>query len=242
MGDLFKFNNEAKFRMKANETQTEAEITIYAAIGDYWFEDSVSAKSFSDQLKNLPSTITQLNVRVNSPGGDVFDGVTIYNRLKQHKANITVYVDGMAASIASIIALAGDEVIMGEGAQFMVHKPMTGGWGNSIELMDIIDRLDDIEEQMLSIYQRRTGMDRSELKSMLAKETWLDADEAIEFGFATRKAEGTEQMRVAACDLSKTPWIKKASAIKMKTKSDLVKEDVTGILSDLGNFLDEQAK
>ena len=228
--------------MKQNETQTSAEITIYAAIGDYGFEDSVSARSFSDKLKGLPETITQLDIRVNSPGGDVFDGVTIYNRLKQHKANVTVYVDGMAASIASIIALAGDEVIMGEGSQLMVHKPMSGVWGNSIEMMSVVDRLDDIEEQMLSIYQRRTGMDRSELKSMLAKETWLDADEAIEFGFATRKADGTEQMRVAACNMDKAPWIKKTPSLQMKTESDLVKEDVLGVLSDLSNFLDEQAK
>ena len=135
-----------------NKSATEAEIVIYSQIGtDFWGE-GVSAKSFSEEMKKLSDTVSTINVRINSPGGDVFDGITIYNRLKQHKAKKIVHIDGLAASIASIIALAGDEVHMGEGALYMVHLPWTWAVGNRSDLDNTVNRLMDVEEQMLVIY------------------------------------------------------------------------------------------
>ncbi len=239
MGDLIKICKDKKnFRIKA-KTETEAEITIYAAIGNYWFEDSVSAKTFADELKELPKSIETINVRINSPGGDVFDGITIYNRLKQHKAKVVVYIDAIAASIASIIAMAGDEIVMGEGSQIMIHKPMTGIYGNSLEMQDVMDRLDDIEEQMLSIYQRRTGTDRAEIRAMVAKETWLDAETAVELGFANRIMANDEELKVAAYDVSKVSWIQNKAAIAGQTKEDLIKDKVGSALEGLEEFLDK---
>lgn len=196
----------AKFKV-VNKTVTTAEIIIYSEIGFSWWGDGIDAKSFSDELKEIPKSVTQIDVRINSPGGDVFDGITIYNRLKQHSANVTVYVDGLAASIASIIMMAGDEIILSEGAMIMVHKPMSGLFGNSIELEELISRLDDVEEQLVGIYKRKTGLDRSEIKSMLAKETWLGAEEAIELGFVDKIMEEDDEVQMAA-SFNKCPWMK----------------------------------
>jgi len=191
-----------------NKTTTEAEIILYAGIGqDYWGDGSmISAKAFSDELKKLPDTVKTLNIRINSPGGDVFDGIAIFNRLKQHKAKKIVYVDGLAASIASIIALAGDEIIMGEGALFMVHLPWTMTMGNRMEIENTVNRLMDVEEQMLGIYSKKTGLDRSEIRSLLEVETWMGADEAIEHGFVDSKAEDTVAIAASAI---KSRWIGK---------------------------------
>jgi len=230
MGDLLKIKKGKGLSIK-NKNATTAEITIYSSIGEDFWGDAVSAKSFHNELKNLSDKITNIDVRINSPGGDVFDGITIYNRLKQHKAKVTTYVDGMAASIASIIALAGDEVIFSEGASMMIHKPWTLTAGNSLELQETIDRLEDVEEQLVGIYARKTGLDRSEIKNMLAKETWFLADEAIELGFADKSMEG---MAIAA-SMEKAVWIRNKAGLA--NKQDSMKDKITNKLKEMTDYL-----
>jgi len=206
-----------------NKTATEAEIIVYAGIGqDSWGNGSmISAKQFSEELKKIPETVNKINVRINSQGGDVFDGIAIYNRLKQHKAKKIVHIDGLAASIASIIALAGDEIIIGEGALFMIHLPWTGARGNRMDLDNIVNRLMDVEEQMLGIYAKKTKLDKNEIRSLLEKETWLNANEAIEHGFVDSKSDDTVAIAASAIQSS---WIAKkpekffsdVEAMKMK--------------------------
>lgn len=213
-----------------NKSATKAEIVLYAGIGqDFWGDGSmISAKQFSDELKKIDSSVNEIVVRINSPGGDVFDGIAIYNRLKQHKAKITVIVDGLAASIASIIALAGDEIHIGEGALFMVHLPWTMAYGNRMELDNTVSRLMDVEEQMIGIYTKKTGLDRAEIKAMLEAETWLNADEAIEKGFVDSKIEESTPIAASAIE---SRWINRKpktynsvdGAIN-STKNDLVKK------------------
>lgn len=231
MPKLLDFASRAGHRLTIrNKSATKAEIVLYAGIGQDWWGDGsmVSDKQFSDELKKLDSSVNEISVRINSPGGDVFHGLAIYNRLKQHKAKVTVHIDGWAASIASIIALAGDEVIMGEGAQFMIHLPWTFAMGNRMELDNTVNRLMDVEEQMISIYAKRSGLDRAEIKAMLEKETWMDADTAIEHGFVTSKAE--DSMPIAA-SAAKSLWLGKVpKTFRSETdavnsaKSDLVKK------------------
>lgn len=191
-----------------NKSASEAEIIIYAEIGqDYWGDGSmISAKQFSEELKKIPDTVNTLHVRINSGGGDVFDGITIFNRLKQHKAKKIVHIDGLAASIASIIALAGDEIRMGEAAMYMIHLPWTIAMGDRTAFDNMINRLMDVEEQMLGIYARKTKLDKNEIRAMLEEETWMGADQAIELGFADKKVEDT--VAIAASAL-KAKWIAK---------------------------------
>lgn len=214
-----------------NKSATEAEITIYQAIGaDDFFGENLSAKKFSEELKNISDTVKTIHVRINSPGGSVFDGMTIFNRLKQHKAKKIVYIDGLAASIASIIALAGDEIIMGEGALYMIHLPWTWVVGDRIAMENTTNRLMDIEEQMLGIYSKKTKMDRSEIRALLEKETWLDADEAIEMGFADKKME--ESLPIAASVMDSKWFNKKPKSYKSETK----------VVDDAKNILVEKIK
>lgn len=221
-----------------NKSIKSAEISIYGAIGSYFWEDSISAKQFNEEIKKLPESIEDITLRINSPGGDVFDGISIMNRLKQHKAKVTVYIDGLAASIASIIAMAGDKIIMGEGALMMIHKPMTMVSGNSVDLEETIKRLDDVEEQLLSIYQRRTKLDRSTLRNMLSKTTWMDASEAKELGFIDDMMADEDTLKIAAC-VDKAYWLKDMP--KMKSKNTYIKEKLTNLRSEVGNLLASRA-
>ena len=235
MGKLLNIKKDREFKV-INKSITVAEIILYADIGEDWWGDgsSVSARDFNKILKDIPDSVNEIQLRINSPGGDVFDGITIYNRLKQHKAKIVVYVDAMAASIASIIALAGDEIIFGEGASMMIHKPWTRATGNSNDIMNVVDRLDEVEEQLVGIYARRTGMERAELKDLMAKETWFDAEQAIEAGFADRAMEQGEDFNVAA-SLDGASWIRNKP--NFKNFNDIVKKEINTCKDDIENYL-----
>jgi ATP-dependent Clp endopeptidase proteolytic subunit ClpP len=196
------------FQIKA-KSATKAEIIIYEQIGASFWDGGISAKQFSEEMKKIEASVTEITVRINSPGGDVFDGVAIYNRLKQHKAKKIIYVDGLAASIASVIALAGDEIIMSEGSLFMIHLPWTWAMGNRKDIENTLDRLAIVEDQIVNIYAKKTGMSRDEIKQKLEAETWMDADESIELGFADKKSE-EESLPIAASVFDKSKWINKA--------------------------------
>ncbi|QPA33424.1 head maturation protease, ClpP-related [Thermaerobacillus caldiproteolyticus] len=166
-------------------TNNSAELTIYSPIDDEesWWYDSVTPKSLLRDLDAL-GDVSEITVRINSGGGSAFAGLTIYEILKSHKATIITRVDGLAASAASIIAMAGDKIIMGTGAMLMIHNPWTIAIGESKDLRHTADVLDKVSQSLISVYSDRTGLDAKEIKKMLDKETWLTADEAVEKGFA----------------------------------------------------------
>lgn len=223
------------FQIK-NKTATSAEIILYGAIGTSWYEDAISAKQFSDEINKLEPTVKNLTVRINSPGGDVFDGISIYNRLKQHPAKVTVYIDGLAASIASIIALAGDEVIMGEGALYMIHLPSTVAAGDRNNFENTINLLMDVEEQLISIYQAKCGKKktRNEIRAMMENETWLDSTQAIAEGFCDSTT--SETMPIAASVLDRAKWLNKVPR-GIKTLDDEVKTEIENLRSKIEKVL-----
>lgn len=210
---------------------TKGELTLYGNIGASFWEEGITAKSVADALKAMDPAVNELTVRINSGGGDVFDGVAIYNRIKQFKGKKTVIVDGLAASIASIIMLAGDEIILSEGVLVMIHLPWTMAMGNRTDIENTVDRLRDVEEQMLTMYSKKTGQDRNILRGMLEKETWMDADQAIELGFATSKSED-ESLPIAA-SVMKSPWMAKAPR-NYKSETALVTGNIKDLKSKIG--------
>jgi HK97 family phage major capsid protein/ATP-dependent Clp endopeptidase proteolytic subunit ClpP len=177
----------------------EAEIFIYEEIGEGWY-GGISAKKFADDLKAL-GEIAKITLRINSPGGDVFDGNTIYNILKQHKASVVVYIDGLAASIASIIAMAGDEIFIADNAMVMVHNPSTFAVGYADDLRKTADLLDKIAGSIVVTYVKRTGQDEAKIKELMANETWMSAQEALQNGFADQIVDAVPA--AAHFDLSK---------------------------------------
>ncbi len=158
-----------------------AEIVIYDEIGAF----GIPAKAFLDELKGL-GPVAELTVRINSPGGSVFDGVAIYNALKRHDAVITVWIDGIAASIASMIAMAGDEVVMPENAMLVLHDPSGLVAGTASDMRATADALDKMAAAMVAAYRDKSGRDDAEIGALMAAETWLSAQEAVALGVADR--------------------------------------------------------
>ena len=179
-----KTNNQSWYSIKAKANDT-AEISIYDEIG-FW---GVSAASFAQDLKDCGNNLKQINLHIHSPGGDVFDGIAIYNLLKNHPANVTVYIDGLAASMASVIAMAGNEVIMPENAMMMIHKPWGIQGGDAEDMRKYADLLDKIENTLIPAYASKTGKTPEELAEMLSAETWLNGKECVDQGFADKLAE-----------------------------------------------------
>lgn len=167
--------------------QKSAEVLIYDPIGADWYGNGVTAKKFRDDLAAM-GDVSEIIVRINSPGGEVFDGLSIYNTLKEHPASVTVHVDGLAASIASVIAMAGDRIVMGEGAMFMVHSPWTVAMGNADNMRETADMLDKVEVGLVDAYVSRTGKTRAVVQKWMEGETWFTRDEAIDAGLATERA------------------------------------------------------
>lgn len=159
----------------------KAVVYIYEDIGDGWL-GGISAKAFADQLNAL-GQMDEINVRINSAGGSVFDGFAMYNTLLKNSATIIVDVDGLAASIASIIAMAGDEVNMSSNALMMIHDPWIVAGGSADELREQADLLDKVRGQLLATYVSRTDADEKVISDMMTAETWMTSDEALAAGF-----------------------------------------------------------
>lgn len=181
------------YNIKQDEDARHAEILIYDEIASGCIADVlglVSAKRFVSDLMALD--VDTITLRINSPGGDVFDGVAIYNALRDHDARVSVKVDGLAASIASVIMLAGDERHVGIGAKVMIHNPWCMTMGESSDMRKTADLLDDIRDGILDVYVDRTGADRDELAAAMGAETWFSSKDALAMGFATAVDESVD--------------------------------------------------
>lgn len=181
-------NQKSWFRMQAKEDQT-VDIYIYDEIGGW----GISARRFTEDLISL-GNLSHINLHIHSPGGEVFDGIAIYNQLKNHSATITVYIDGLAASMASVIAMVGDTVIMPKNAMMMIHKPWGVSWGDANDMREYADLLDKLENVLIPAYVAKTGKTTEEITAMLEQETWLDGDECVEQGFADKVIEPVKAM------------------------------------------------
>ena len=191
---MTKVTNWLSYQPRASAMEP-ATIQIFDQIGEDWFGGSgVSAKAFSQTLQDIGQG--PLVVEINSPGGNVWDGLSIYNMLRGRQAPVTTRVVGIAASIASIIALAGDTVEMAEASLFMIHDPSGMVAGTSEDMRKMADALDQHAEVLAGIYAKATGKPTSQIRAAMKAETWFTAQEAIQFGLAHR---ATEQLAMAAC-------------------------------------------
>ena len=174
-------------------------ITAKGGVGEIHIFDIIdvfgaNARSFVKDLKAI-GDVSVLNVHINSPGGDVFEGNTIYNLLKNHKATVNVFVDGLAASIASVIAMAGDKIIMPKNSMMMIHDPAMFAFGTAEDMKKNADVLDKVKQTLVAAYQAKTGLNEAEIKTLMADETWFTADEAVAMKFAD---EVQEEVSIAA--------------------------------------------
>lgn len=159
-----------------------SEIWLYEQIGRDWFGDGLTAKDFLKELNAIKSP--KIDLHINSPGGEVFEGTAIYNGIKNHPASTTAYIDGIAASIASVIALAGEKVIMAANAMFMMHLPSGLVMGTAADMRKTAEALDKIRDSMVTAYTAKSKQTDADIIALLEEETWFTAAEAQEAGFA----------------------------------------------------------
>lgn len=177
-----------------NKADDSAEILIYEQIGkSFWDDSGVGAKQFAEDLKGLSAKgVKNLEVGINSPGGSVFEGLAIYNLLKAFNGNVDTRVDGIAASIASVIAMAGKTVKMPANAMFMIHDPASYAMGTADDMRKQADVLDKVKESLIAVYKAKTGLPEDEIASLMKDETWFTASHAKEKGFANVITDAVE--------------------------------------------------
>jgi ATP-dependent Clp protease protease subunit len=165
-----------------NEDTGAAELIFNGPISeDTWFGDEITPAMFRNELAKVSGDLT---VWLNSPGGDVFAASQIYTMLRNHKGKVTVKIDGIAASAASVVAMAGDETLIAPTGMLMIHNPSTVAFGNKEAMQKAIELLDEVKESIINAYELRTGLSRSRISHLMDSETWMNAKRAIELGFA----------------------------------------------------------
>ena len=185
-----------KFWNWKNQTET-AERTLFlngTIAEESWFDDEITPQLFKDELMSGSGNIT---VWINSPGGDCVAAAQIYNMLMDYKGDVTVKIDGIAASAASVIAMAGTKVLVSPVSMIMIHNPMTAAFGNSDEMQRAIEMLSSVKDSIINAYEIKTGLSRAKLSHLMDAETWMDANKAVELGFADgimSRADETEDM------------------------------------------------
>lgn len=188
------------YEIRAEAGDDHAEILIYSPIGKSYWEETVEAKKFVEEINDLD--VSTIALRINSPGGSVFDGTAIFNAIVRHKATVTTYIDGLAASIASVIALAGDKVVMADNAMFMIHNPWTVAVGNSDDMRKTAEVLDKIRDVMVRVYDKKASLEADAIRDAMAEETWYDADEALDAGFVDEVVDGRDISAISHFDAS----------------------------------------
>ena len=160
----------------------ERVLELYGTIAEEsWFDDDITPRMFKDELNSGSGDVT---VWINSPGGDCIAASQIYTMLMDYKGNVTVKIDGIAASAASVIAMAGTKVLMAPTALMMIHNPMTGAFGDHEDMQKAIEMLNEVKESIINAYEIRTNLSRAKLSHLMSSETWMNAKKAIELGFA----------------------------------------------------------
>ncbi|MGG6831957.1 UNVERIFIED_CONTAM: Clp protease ClpP [Streptococcus canis] len=219
---------------QSEEEVTERILFLNGTIAEEsWFDDDVTPQLFKEELNGGSGNIT---VWINSPGGDCVAAAQIYNMLMEYKGGVTVKIDGIAASAASVIAMAGTKVLMSPVSMLMIHNPMTLAFGNVGEMEKAIAMLDEVKESIINAYEIKTGMSRAKLSHLMDVETWMDANKAVELGFADDILKRSETTNMEVPQVSM--MYSKAQVVnslmdKLATKCRIEnKETNTGVKAD----------
>ena len=218
------------------ETGSYAEFYIYDVIGSDMWDDGIKAIDFINQVKNAKQK--DIHIHINSPGGIAFDGVSIFHALQESKKNIRTITDGIAASAASIVFMAGTERHMPLGSMLMIHKAWTIAAGNELKFIKNAERLKKLDEQLASIYASASNHDVNKISKMMEDETYIDSKDAVDMGFATEIIEGA---KIAALKFDKNllPGLPESFN---KMQSALNKRDIEAALRDAGWSISEAKK
>lgn len=198
-----------------------------------WFDDDVTPQMFKDELFAADGDVT---IWINSPGGDCIAASQIYSMLMDYKGNVTVKIDGIAASAASVIAMAGTEVLMAPTALMMIHNPATMAFGDHVEMQKAIEMLDEVKESIINAYEIKTGLTRAKLSHLMDDETWMNAKKAMELGFADGMLEDDKKSEAPEAYAFSSKAIDRALMNKLVDKTRAEKQpepEVTGRSVDM---------
>lgn len=202
MKKFWNWKNRTVANQETQEQALERTLFLNGTIAEEsWFDDDVTPQLFKDELNSGSGDIT---VWINSPGGDCVAAAQIYNMLMDYKGNVTVKIDGIAASAASVIAMAGAKVLVSPVSMLMIHNPATVACGDSSEMQKAISMLNEVKESIINAYEIKTGMSRAKLSRLMDAETWMDANSAVEMGFADgvlERASDTSEQGNAVTDV-----------------------------------------
>lgn len=210
------------------KSKDKGELMIYGDISDVkWYEEDVTPKDIDTALKDLKDC-KEIDIYINSYGGSVFAGLAIVSMLERCTATKTVYIDGIAASMGSVIAMVGDKIIMPENALMMIHKPSGCAFGNADEMRKQADMLDKAEEALCGLYMKRFNKSETELKDLLKAETWLNSDEALSYGLIDSVSDALEMVASAKGIILNKLEIGKENPIynKLKSKGDITNLEI----------------
>lgn len=222
------------YDIKNIASSNSTEVMIYDEIGNY----GVDAKSFIDEVKAIPTEKSVL-LRINSPGGSVVDGLAIYDAIARMPQKVTTRIEGIAASMASVIALAGDEVTMSENSLYMIHNVWGGEVGGSTDLRKAADLMDKMGDRLVSIYMSKTGESEEQIRAWMDEETWFDSSEAVKAGFVDSIEEPIKL--AARFDINKYDYKNKAlvnnlfNNIKKESKMEKEFDNLKTFIADLFN-------
>ena len=243
-----KFWNWKNKTITNQETETQSQERILFLNGtiaeESWFDDEVTPALFKEELNSGEGDIT---VWINSPGGDCVAAAQIYNMLMNYKGNVTVKIDGIAASAASVIAMAGNKVIVSPVSMIMIHNPATIAFGDTSEMQKAIAMLDEVKESIINAYEIKTGLSRAKLSHLMDAETWMDANSAIELGFADEIMQRNTQDDIEVPNVSMTfsrasvtnSLMKKVAEkcqISQKTKNEIASDSLLERLELIRNW------
>ena len=200
-------NKQSWYSINAKQTDEFVDVYLYDEVGSY----GVSAKEFVNDIKLLKGK--DIYLHINCVGGEVFDGMAIYNTLKKYKGKVIAYVEGIAASMGSIIPLAADEIIMSENSLYMIHNAWGGAMGEADDMRKTATLLDKLSSEIANIYSKKTGLPLSQIEEMMDEETWFNSEEALQYGFIDRVSDAV--MVAAKYDMSK---------FKNKTQKEIVNQ------------------
>lgn len=225
-----------KFWNWKNEADVRT-LTIDGVIAEEsWFDDDITPKMFRDELFNGSGDI---ELYINSPGGDCIAASQIYTMLMEYTGNVTVKIDGLAASAASVIAMAGTEVLMSPTSMLMIHNPMTLAMGDHNDMQKAIDVLNEVKESIINAYELKTGMSRAKISRLMEDETWMNAKKAVDLGFADGVLEQTVAIAGAPVAFSSASVIRNLTN-KIKSKSEAETKQTGAKVSELKKALYEK--
>ena len=226
-----------KFWNWKNEADVRT-LTIDGVIAEEsWFDDDITPKMFRDELFNGSGDI---ELYINSPGGDCIAASQIYTMLMEYTGNVTVKIDGLAASAASVIAMAGTEVLMSPTSMLMIHNPWTMAMGDHNDMQKAIDVLNEVKESIINAYELKTGMSRAKISRLMEDETWMNAKKAVDLGFADGVLEQTVALVGSPVAFSSASVIRNLTN-KIKSKSEAETEQTGAKVSELKKALYEKS-